>query len=292
MAAGDLLTADFQIEWRGLVMGHNTAYGWKSLDGWLAMPGMRLNDEARPGRHGAFAGQELADERVVTFDFTLMPWGATTMDAAFAALRLATAVEENPAEEALVVQLSGQKWQAFARVTRRALLADGLYTAQSTPGALQWVATDARLYAAGAALTATAGLPTAGGGGLVFPLVFPLVFGSGTSIADLVATNTGTVTTWPVFTITGPVTGPVVTNTTTSQALVFNPSFVVAAGQTLTIDTDARTVTLAGVNRRDQLVTAQWFGLPPAVATHLRFTSAGSYDPAAILTATWRPATI
>jgi hypothetical protein len=201
-------------------------------------------------------------------------------------------VDEAPDEEALVIQLAGAKWQAFARVTRRAFPVDRAYTAQNAPGALQWVATDPRLYSSGAALTATVGLPLAGSGGLVFPLVFPLTFGSGAAIPDMVATNTGTVTTWPTFTIAGPVTGPVITNVTTGQILAFDPTFVVAAGQTLVVDTDARTVTLVGVNRRDRLVTAGWFGLAAGVATHLRFTSAGGYDPAAALTATWRPATI
>lgn len=292
MTAGDLITADFQIEWRGLLMGHATAYGWTTLAGWLELPGMRLDDQARPSRHGAFAGQQLADERVITFDFTLMSSGATSFDAAYTALRLATAVEEGPDEEPLVIQLSGAKWLANARVARRAFPADRTYAAQTVQGALQWVATDPRLYGAGAALTATVGLPLAGSGGLVFPLVFPLVFGAGAAIPDMVATNTGTLTTWPVITITGPVTGPIITNVTTGQILAFNPTFVVPAGQTLTVDTDARTVTLTGVNRRDQLVTASWFGLAAGVSTHLRFTSAGSYDPAATLTATWRPATI
>jgi hypothetical protein len=143
----------------------------------------------------------------------------------------------------------------------------------------------------------TVGLPSPGAGGLVFPLVFPLTFGSGLAGGNMALTNTGSVTTWPTWQIAGPVTGPVIANVDTGEQLAFDPAFAVLAGQTLVIDTDARTVTLQGVNRRSSLFTANWFGLRgvlpngSAVATNVRFTAAGGFA-AGQLTALWRHATI
>lgn len=296
MAAGDLITADWQIEWRGVLLGSGTPYGWRELDGWLDLPGMRIGDQPRPGRHGAYAGQQLADERVITWELTVLPYGSVSFAAAVDTLRRITAAEEAPDEEPLVIRLSGTSWLANARCTRRSLPADRMYTAQASPAVIQWVATDPRLYSP-QQQQLTVGLPSPGAGGLVFPLVFPLTFGTGLAGGNLAVTNTGTVTTWPTWQITGPVTGPVITNVDTGQQLQFDPAFVVGAGQTLIIDTDAKTVTLQGVNRRDRLFVADWFGLRgvlpngSATPTNVRFTAAGGFT-AGTLTALWRHATI
>lgn len=296
MAAGDLITADWQLEWRGVLLGSGTPYGWSELDGWLDLPGMRIGDQARPGRHGTYAGQQLADERVITWTATLYPT-STAFAAAVDTLRRITAVEEAPDEEPLVIRLSGTAWLVNARVTRRALPVDRRYTAQMSPIVIQWVATDPRLYSPQQQTSGAVGLPSPGSGGLVFPLVFPLTFGANLSGGGVSLTNVGTVTTWPTWQITGPVTGPIITNADTGQTLTFDPSFVVAAGQTLLINTDDRTVTLQGVNRRDRLWVADWFGLPGVlpdgsiVPTNIQFSSAGGFT-AGTLTALWRHATI
>ena len=57
--------------------------------------------------------------------------------------------------------------------------------------------------------TATFPLPTAAGG-LAFPVVFPVSFGASTTGGLAVVENIGTVETWPVATITGPVVSPAI----------------------------------------------------------------------------------
>lgn len=294
MAAGDLITQDWQIEYRSTLLGFGSPFRWRNLAGWLELPGMRLSDQARPFRHGAYQGALLADERIITYDFLIDP-GQDRTGASYTAavnlLRTITATEEAPDEDPLVIQLSGQKWLANVRVDRRALPIDIAYNAQASRGAIEWIATDPRLYSV-ALQSATIDLPFPGTGGLVFPLVFPLKFGTGTSGGNLALQNTGTITTWPTWTITGPVTGPIITNVGTGEVLQFDPTFTIASGQTLIINTDAKTVTLAGINRRSRLFVANWFGLKSGVTTQVRFTSTGAYDPAAQLTAQWRHATI
>lgn len=75
-----------------------------------------------------------------------------------------------------------------------------------------------------------------------------------------------------LFTITGPVTDPRILNETDSKTLSF--SITLGALDTLVVDTVNRTVTFNGsVNRRDALLSADWFLLNPG-NTFIRFGGA------------------
>ncbi len=124
-----------------------------------------------------------------------------------------------------------------------------------------------------------------GTGGLVFPLVFPLTFGTGSQGGGMTLTNAGTIATWPRFQLQL-VTGPTITDAATGQRLAFDPTFTVEGGQTLVVDTNAKTVLLNGVNRRDRLFIAEWFPLPPG-DTSVRYDGSGAF---ANLVAFWRDA--
>lgn len=292
VAAGDLLTTDGQIEWRGNLLGAGTNYRYVDLQGWLDLPDFRGDDQPRPSRHGMFPSASLMGKRVVTYDY-LLGKGVTLANfpAAVAALQAMTAPTEDPQEEPLVVQLAGAKWLSNVRCKKRSIPTDKQFALGYTQGAIQWEATDPRLYSPALHTIAT-GLVQAATTGLPFPLVSPLDFGAGGSGGFLTATNIGNLATWPTYTLTGPVTGPIITNHSTGQQLVFKPTFVVAAGQTLTIDSDLRQVTLQGVSVSNALVVRQWFPLLPGVVTRIDLASTGAYSSAVQLTALWRDASV
>lgn len=100
--------------------------------------------------------------------------------------------------------------------------------------------------------------------GLAFSAGFNIDFGGGATPAGSNVTNSGNRATPVVFTITGPVTNPIIFNNTTSNAMRF--TIVLGAADTLTIDTGNRTVYLNGnQNRRNTLTTPDWFLLEPGV---------------------------
>lgn len=287
MAAGDLISDVWQVEWRGTLWGHPaTTVGVSGLVGWLDLPGLRGNNADRPSRHGSLPGQKRATERVVEVELTVIGDDPT----ALAGIRSVTGLDEDPIEEPLVIWAGTDAPQMVtARLERRAVPTDQDWSVGYHRATLQWVASDPKRYGVTANSPAGVGLPTAPVGGLAFPLSFPLAFGSGAGAGGLLSLpNAGNAAVWPTLTVTGPVTGPVITNTTTGQRLQFDPTFVVAAGQTMTIDTDLRAVTVAGVSRRDRLILAEWFPLPASSTTTVTFSSTGTYDPAASLSATWR----
>jgi hypothetical protein len=95
---------------------------------------------------------------------------------------------------------------------------------------------------------------------------------------NVAPTNAGTITTWPIFTITGPINSPIITNTVTGEDLRFSNNL--AAGSTMIIDTLNRTIKSGATNLYGSLTfaTSEWFGMLPGANS---FTLSGSSTTAA-----------
>lgn len=284
MAEGDLITGDYQIEWRGLVLGQSRLYGLKKLEGWIDLPSHRTGIEPRSGRHGSYAGQLLSEHRTVTADLLIR---ASVPDFAEAVreLRRVTASSESAPEEPLVIQWHGRKQMVMARCVRRMIPAEyNSYPQGLAPASVQWVASDPRQLELPSVLQQT-GLAVAVGG-LEFPLVFPLDFGLGTIEGSMVLTNSGNADAWPIFSITGPAPEPKIINTNTGKTLAFKNTTTILGGETWEIDTNHRTVTLLGTNisKNAELLIRGWFPIPPGESHTIQFV-ASAFDPAAQLSA-------
>jgi hypothetical protein len=139
--------------------------------------------------------------------------------------------------------------------------------ARTIPWTLVLLASDPRIY--GDALKSGSYDPTAGtpGTGIDFPIDFPIVFGTGSG-SQLSVSNQGNFETPPVFTITGPVTTPIIDNDTTGES-IYTKGLALLAGETAVVDVAKRTLTIAGVSRPDYVDAALtvWFEL--VVGTNL-----------------------
>lgn len=125
--------------------------------------------------------------------------------------------------------------------------------------------------------------------GFGFDLGFSFGFGGVSTTTDaVIVTNTGNRPTPPLFTITGPVINPRILNETLSKEMIFNTTL--AAGETLIVDTKAKTVRLNGTtNRRNTLLSANsWFYLAKGDNT-IRYRAESS-DPTSSLNIQFRPA--
>ncbi len=268
---GDLLARDGQLEWRGLLLGAGTPYRLRSLKGWGDLPDVRDSDVALSTEHGYQPGRMLLGRRTVTLSF-LLSQDRATFRRSVLALQRATAPREGDAEEPLVVRVDGETTMVHARCVGRILPTDRHYAVGRTEGVIRWRATNPRrLHLPSQAHSTTA--PEPGTGGLVWPLVWPLVWGEAQSGGEIVAYNEGTAAAQPVWRITGPCLGPSIQNADTGRTLAVNPSYMVPAGQRLTLRTEGRTALLGGgVSRANQLVQRGWFTLPPG-RTRVRFNS-------------------
>lgn len=284
MPLGDLITGQYQVQWRDtLIGGAGINLAIVNVTGWLDLPNMRTNPQDRPGRHGQFLGDLKASSRQITIDFEDLDDDPT----GFRELTAITTVNEDQGEEPLVIYIDDVPQLAYARCEKRAIPTDQQWSVGYRRASLFFNATDPRRYGM-TETSPTAGLPAPASGGLVFPLAFPLDFGTGPGSSALTAVNDGNVPVWPVLTLTGPMTGPIIVNTTTGQSLIFDPTFSLAASEQLIIDTDLRSVNLAsGQSRRSALFSADWFPLNPG-STQLTLNSVGTYDPSASLAVGWR----
>lgn len=294
--AGELLTEDYQIEWRGTVLGSGTHFSTSNIIGVFDLPAQRGSNAALPSRHGAYPGRKLSAERLIEFQFKTKGVTRASFPSEIDNLRRVTTLDEDPQEEPLVVRIDGESYWMLARVVRRSIPTDKRYAIGYTEGAIQWETTDPRLYSVDE-LSLPIKLAVPAGGGLDFGsggLDFGsggLDFGAGVSGGHGAALNEGHVPTWSRLEVTGPCTGPIITFPGDRQ-LKFDPAFVIATGQTLVIDTKpgvARTMQINGVSMRSHLRTRQWTPLEPQVPTDIRF-SAAAYDAASTLTVFWRHA--
>lgn len=287
MPAGDLITQDGQMEWNGVLMGAGTPFRWTGLAGWNDLPPTRGSDDPRVGRHGSFPGQLLLDERTITYNWLTSGVSRSAFPAAIAALRRATALSDNPVEAPLVAQVDGLKLMCMARCTKRAIPTDKQYAVGYTAGALQWVASNPRLFEL-PQQTIPTGLASPAADGLTFPLVFPLVFGTGRSGGRLTVANNGDTDAWPMWEITAgtALKGPTITNLSGPGEIGFDPTWTLsAANGPLLVDTDQLSAVLtdSDTSAGPNLFTANWFPIPAGGSIDVAFTAANS-DPGALLT--------
>jgi len=307
MSAGDRVTRPGHVQYGDLLLGPGTPYRWQSITGWEDLPGLDSGTVARSDAHGAIPGQLLAQSRTIGLDGLIVRAPRTQIGAAVAALNAGTApvVDELP----FVAWLDDRgPLLAYARAKRRAIPAGkGYRLGVIVGGALEFEATDPRRYEL-TERTASATLPTAeqgldwhahgaseqgldwrsdGGGGEL-----GLTFGKVGSTGALSVTNRGDAATHPVVTFRGPVLRPSLTNVSTGDVLEYD--LPLAAGDVLTVDTRAGTVTLNGSASRlytatSRSVPEQTFTLPPGT-TNLIFRADPSSDPAASVVVRYRAA--
>jgi len=266
-----------------VVDSQGTMWTINTFDGWQGAPAVRTSLTERPGEHGSFDGRAFMQPRVITVEGMAF---AVDRASAFRARDIIVSVCGDTGSLVTLTAYETGRPVKRALVRRSAETKTGPIIDNVFAWSMILVAPDPRRYS-DTEHSQAVGLPQAGTGGLVFPLVFPLTFGSGASGGEMTLTNAGTLATWPKWTITGPVTGARIVNTGTGEELEFDPTFAIASGQTLVIDTAAKTVIQSGISRRDRLFAAQWFLLEPG-DTGVRFSAISAFDAATSLTATWR----
>jgi hypothetical protein len=240
MAAGDLITMDYQFEYNGLLMGDGTIYDITGVDG-MDLMAVRQADEKRPYDHGAIdLSPDLLPNRVIILRADVI--SPQPSDLIF--FRTATAIRNHAQTQLLplVWQLPGQgKKMCMARVRNRAFPIDRNFALGFGNVTLQFWAPDPFVYDNNQkSVVVTSPIVVTGFG---FPIAFPLTFGGdlgGSSIADL--TNLGDIYTYPTATIYGPIVNPTLSNTTYGQDWHLN--MTLSAGDVLVVDFKERTAVL------------------------------------------------
>ena len=246
--AGSMVTRLGQLQYGEMLLGGDTSARWKNLIGWRDLPNAAIADSMRPQSHGTYPGSVFGDSITVTFDYQLKG----SYDEKVAARN---AIEQyapmDSVERALVIDDGDGPWFRMARVTARTVPQD--YQSRIAPWScsMQFLCADPRRYSL-TEKTVSVSIPSSSGG-LEYPLMYPLDYGiynggGGTGV------NTGAVATPVKVTFNGPLINPALSATNhQSWTLAFN--IVLAAGETLEVDTAAGTALLNGTADRLYTIT-------------------------------------
>lgn len=272
----------------GLTIGAGTVFRWASFpDGLFNTPQIRVGDIARAQAHGVIAGQDWLGSVAIAFDIVIT--GTSRTDAETQLQLLLAAFAPSAVDVPLDVRISGapDEYRMYGRPRGvQTALGKGLLSG-TIRARCEFVATDPRRYST-TLQTASTGLGTATGG-LAFPAVAPFVFGAGGTGNTMSCPNPGTFPTPWVATFTGPLVAPTITHVASGKALILSGANL-AAGETLVVDSKARTVLLNGTASRYLWLAAasQWFDLDPG-ANSVNLTGASGAGNVSIA---WRAARV
>lgn len=278
--------ADWTMTFNGLTVGDGTPFELARIEGLADQPDLRTSDRTRLRRHGMLPGDDFLGGRSILLQLEV--FGATDADFATNLEELKLALAPGEVEQALRfaipgVAVGGQR-RVDARPRRLALPIEDRFFYRQPIVTVELFATDPRIYDDAEQTIATT-LPSAGGG-LTFPATFPLLFGAVAVGGSIFANNVGNFPAPWTARIDGPCSNPSIENVATGEKLGFTIDLL--TGESLFVDTDARTVLLGGTaNRFNALTTPEWFDLDPGT-TELRFRAVTGTT--AQLTATWRSA--
>jgi hypothetical protein len=287
MTIGDLVTGDWEFEFRGLKFGGNTDFLIApGVTGLLDNPDVATADQRRTRRHGLHPGDDYYLSREIVIPIEVTAGTHEQWTANLAALKQACDVDPERGEEPLVFQVPGVAGSGKRRVNARprglAVPLDLDYYYEIPIVTVRMVATDPAILddtlsqATSAPLSATSN-------GVPWPIGWPLSWGI-LSATSFPADNSGTRPAEWTATIPGPVTGPRLAHIPTGRALQFDIDLT--AGQALIVDSRTRTVLLGGTSNRYSALTAdsEWFTLTPGPNDLSYLATAGTGE----MTITWR----
>lgn len=290
----------YSFAFNGFVFGGtNSPYQILSVDGIEDLPAIRVQDDNRGYQDGMFTGRDFLSGRSITMSIQILGTSATNMNENVQALQTAL-IPQQSGTGVLQFQIPFNNLQRVnARVRRRALQINPDFTYGKSIATYEFFAPDPCRYDDTLQSTDLVGGVT--GLGRTYNRVYTaaatpgsnpnttgMSFGGGGAGPNIIVNN-GNTTAYPLITIYGPATNPVVTNTTAGAFLAIN--YTLGSTDVLTIDTNLRTVNLNGVARRSILTNnSTWFGAQPGSSLYTFSASSTSASTACVVS--WRSAYI
>lgn len=248
MAAGDLITTNYQYEFNGLLWGAKTKIKAKRVTGLLGAPGIRSTDQPRQGAWGEFPGLDLYTARTPAFDLYTDAAAGTETEALIDAVVEAFTIKEGIVLDQFVMQRPDGRGKRFLWARARRVDFDSMFETSMglCLGSVELKAYDPRYYS-------------------LVEFTDAVTIANATLSHTTNITNNGKVSVAPVLEIHGPATNPVVANLADDNKQT-KFTIVLAAGDVLVADARNHTVQLNGVDSFASLsADSQWWRLRPGV---------------------------
>jgi len=251
----------YSFAFNGFVFGGaSSPYQILSVDGLKALPSLRVQDSDRGYQDGTISGRDFLNARTVIMTIQIMSGNGLSAQANYNLLQAALQPQQSGTSP-LQFQLSvGDNFQYVnARVRRAMATVDPDYTYGKIKAQYEFYCPDPRYYDY---TTQTSNMTPTNPLGRTYNRTYNLTFGGGSQTQTATIVNNGDTTTYPIITIYGPVTNPVVGSTTSAQALSFN--YTMIQSDVISINLQYKTILLNGNPARNLLKgSSQWFAAAP-----------------------------
>jgi phage-related protein len=240
--------------------GAGSPYQIQSVDGLEALPGIRNQDDNRGYHDGMFTGRDFLSGRTISIIFNT-----------FGDSNGSAQTNYNTIQSILLPQTQGTTPLYFkfpnsptseqfvnARVRALRTSVDPNYTYGYITSQVDFFCPDPNYYNSN---LQTANMLISAALGRTYNKTFNYTYGGGSSSVTTTIQNIGWATTYPTITIQGPITNPIIGNTTTGNTLNFTGTY--SALDILEIDLYNQLITLNGNPARNLLISGTWFDAPP-----------------------------
>ena len=268
--------------------GAGSPYQILSVDGLESLPGIRNQDDNRGYHDGMFTGRDFLSGRTISIIFNT-----------FGDSNGSAQTNYNTIQSVLLPQTSGTTPLYFkfpniatseqfvdARVRNLRTTVDPNYTYGYITSQVEFFCPDPNYYDSN---LQTANMLISAALGRTYNREFNYTYGGGSSSVTTTINNIGWATTYPTITIQGPITNPIIGNTTTGNTLNFTGTY--SALDTLKIDLYNQLITLNGNPARNLLISGTWFDAPPGNSNFF-FTGSGTLAGTTQATVSWYSAYI
>jgi hypothetical protein len=268
--------------------GAGSPYQILSVDGLESLPGIRNQDDNRGYHDGMFTGRDFLSGRSISIIFNT-----------FGDSNGSAQTNYNTIQSVLLPQTSGTTPLFFkfpniatseqfvdARVRGMRTTVDPNYTYGYITSQVEFFCPDPNYYDSN---LQTANMLISAALGRTYNREFNYTYGGGSSSVTTTINNIGWATTYPTITIQGPITNPIIGNTTTGNTLNFTGTYT--ALDTLEIDLYNQLITLNGAPARNLLISGTWFDAPPGNSNFF-FTGSSTLAGTTQATVSWYSAYI
>ena len=283
------LTQVYSFAFKNQVFGGaGSPYQILSVDGLESLPGIRNQDDNRGYHDGMFTGRDFLSGRTISIIFNT-----------FGDNNGSAQTNYNTIQRALLPQTQGTTPLYFkfpniptseqfvdARVRSLRTTVDPNYTYGYITSQVEFFCPDPNYYNNN---LQTANMLISPALGRTYNKTFNYTYGGGSATVTTTISNIGWATTYPTITINGPITNPVIGNSTTNNTLYFTGTY--SSSDNLVIDLYNQLITLNGAPARNLLISGTWFDAPPGNSNFF-FTGTGTLAGTTQATVSWYSAYI
>jgi hypothetical protein len=268
--------------------GAGSPYQILSVDGLESLPGIRNQDDNRGYHDGMFTGRDFLSGRSVSIIFNTFGDSNGSAQTNYNTIQ-STLLPQTQGTTPLYFKFpNSPKSEQFVYARVRALrtTVDPNYTYGYITSQVEFFCPDPNYYNSN---LQTANMLISAALGRTYNKTFNYTYGGGSATVTTTISNIGWATTYPTITINGPITNPVIGNTTTGNTLYFTGTY--SALDTLEIDLYNQLITLNGNPARNLLISGTWFAAPPGNSNFF-FTGTGTLAGTTQATVSWYSAYI